>query len=320
MKTKERLIIAIAGSAPVLLFFFLDLPSMVAVLTAVLTITIMVLWMLVGHVGKLLSQEKEFKNRLASIQEETPSYELEMEVFPRWEKIFEVVAKSDSTTVEEVIAESRAQVEAGKIPGLGARYRFVVFYDGQSGLEAIWSEPERTFVSSPTISVRLFEWEFGTLDHRLIRQELEISPYCVRFHNRDLGFHNSLGTVPVGLIRQLLVDINKRSSTATNYTFIAFPPKLQEEFDRTGASYQQRRLWERYREGRIESEIESDPVIEHDDQQEPYFNSTDWAKKVGVQMKNSRGDGGHWFSTEGHQIHLTLRVFHRREEKYNSYW
>lgn len=302
MRKRGYLATAAFGLALAAFFQYVDLRAQALVLTWGLVILALVLWDIIGSAGGLKAQVQELRERLTALGERLAalqvdvSYKFEINVIPDWERIIMLVAELDGSTAQTVREEMRSlQESSGR--QLFQSYRFVIFHDGVSGVETIWSERDRTFVSTPQVEVYLNLQSVGRQGvGRYIAPSLFITPTSIQLLGWEVEHEDKpLGAIPVSDIRRLLVNISKHYPRGACRAIKTFPPRIKEALDQLGASYQ---------------EPNGSGGVMPDKVSDAYPNSTDWARRIGVVLYDDRVVDSHRFSTRGHKVELRLETFH----------
>ena len=273
-RIRQFFINTIIGGGAVLLLSYTDLRLLLVLVSIAILVVGIAVW-------ELSKSQRSIADRLTRLEERfrtyetTPSYRLEIIVIPDWRRIIEFVAERDHVTYDEVSKSIGEQDELAKATDRRRNgYRFIIFHDGMSGMETIWSDAHCMFVDFPRIRVTLAKFE---LPHeRIINNALIVSPGRVGFtrENNVVLDEDLIGEIPFTNICSLLIEIARHDRNAVSRVIHRFPGRLKEKLDELGVSYEP---IERYR---------ADPnlFVDIDEQ----INSSPWAQKLAIALRISR--------------------------------
>ena len=189
--------------------------------------------------------------------EKTVSFKLDVNIWPKWDTILEKLAAVNNEDKEKFLSGimDDKKLNISRTSGLcGKSFRFIMFKDGVSQMEQIWSDWHKTFLDSIEVSDQIFNRENGLLfsgewpkkyrpnnisDPSIINP-LVITPEFIGFNSilpdGSVLEEEKLSRIPFKNILSFFINLHVKYDIEM-YAIKSFPHELQKKLDENKVEY-----------------------------------------------------------------------------------
>jgi len=290
-----------------------------------------------GIVAQLRKQLGSMEQSISRIEFQKPkrktSYKIELSLVPNWDLIIEDAAKDNGQNGEEFLKDltSNLNFELDKDNSLyWHKFGFVIFQDGVSGMQQIWSNYHKRFVESIHVYGEVFALKNAFLDvvadkkyeKNRLSNHFRITPTEVEFGTSiSLSRRSStltLSTMPFWEILQFFKYVGQIDPFHIMRAVTKFPSYLEKKLNEHGIVYKKLN----------DSEIVYKPMcygwLPCDDHHEcncmeciDDLNKAERVKELGFSLSD-KGVSDHIFEAKYFSIELRFEVFKSPETQQNE--